>query len=109
MHFLKMAVTAYRNIAKGVDEMSQEKLKTVGTQSIAKDVDEMVLAVRCFICQDTLSVTIEEIRRGSSVYCANCEVWLPLGDKDGIFKGLHDAALMADKGIEGSISPCREP
>jgi hypothetical protein len=106
---MKMAVTAYRSIAKGVDEMVLEMMKIICSRSIAKDVDEMVLEIRCFLCQHTLSVTIEEVRKGSPVYCTNCEVWHSLCDKDGIFKELYDVAVKVDRAIEESISPRRAP
>ena len=84
--------------------MVLDMIRVTCNRSIAKDVDEMVLEIRCFSCQNTLPVTIEEVRKGSSVHCTNCEVWLPLWDKDGIFKGLYDVAVTVDRAIESSSS-----
>ena len=79
-------------------------MKVIANQSIAKGVDEMVIEIQCFRCKHPLSVTIEEVRKSSSVHCINCEIWLPLWDNEGIFKGLYDVAVSVDIAIEASSS-----
>lgn len=84
--------------------MLLDKMKVIAKRSIAKGVDDMVMEIQCFCCKHPLSVTIEEVRNSSSVYCTNCEIWLPLWEKEGIFQGLHDVAVSVDIAIEASSS-----
>ena len=73
-------------------------------RSIAKDVDEMLMEIRCINCHHQISVTFEEVRNGKVIPCPNCEAWIPLWDLEGMFQDLHDMALSVDGAIEASCS-----
>ncbi len=74
----------------------------IAHSSIARDLDDMLLEVRCPSCGRLLSVTLYEVRTGRAVPCPNCEAWVPLWDLEGTFQALHDLAVLVDDQLDVS-------
>ena len=76
------------------------KIELVAHNSIAKEVDDRLLEVRCPKCSRFMSVTFQEVREGRAVPCSNCEAWFPLWDMEGIFQKLYEVAMSVDRAID---------
>ena len=68
--------------------------------SIARDLDDRLLEVRCPDCGRLMTVTLYEVRTGKAVPCPNCEAWVPLWDLEGGFQALHDLAVIVDERLD---------
>jgi len=75
------------------------KMEIFATHSIAKEVNDKLLEVRCPKCHRFLFFTFYEVRMEKAASCPNCEAWVPLWDKEGMFQGLYEVAMSVDRAI----------